>query len=356
MRRAGIVISASHNPYQDNGIKFFNHLGEKLSPKLEATIECDLQGEVSVSLAEPLGQIHHIDDACGRYVEFCKASTPYFLSLSGLKIVLDCAHGATHEVAPKIFTELGATLITLGCEPNGTNINHQVGSTSPEQLQNRVVEHQADLGIAFDGDGDRVILVDHEGHLIDGDQILYILAMDLHRKGKMHQSGVVGTQMSNLGLELALKQHDIDFVRAPVGDRHVMQALREKQWKIGGESSGHIIWLESTTTGDGIVAALQVLTVMTQLNCSLQQLIQDLTLMPQCLINVPVDSKPNRDDMAALHKAMAPLENELEGHGRVLLRPSGTEPLIRVMVEAKDGEIAQSYCKKIVDIVSHHLK
>jgi phosphoglucosamine mutase len=342
----GVVISASHNGYQDNGIKFFSSEGRKIPDEFEAMIERHLHEPLPV-MAEAIGKSEMAVDAAGRYIEFCKSAIPHFSHLSDLKIIVDCAHGATAHIAPLVFEELGAEVMSIGCQPNGLNINEDCGSTAPEKLCQAVKEHQADIGVAFDGDGDRVIMVNAQGEVVDGDEILYILAMESQRNGMLKNSGVVGTQMSNFGLEQALARHQIPFMRTSVGDRYVMEALHQKQWLIGGESSGHIIWLSSTTTGDGIVAALQVLSVMQSQKKSLQALLKDYEKAPQILINIPLKNahgdRVNISDQAwqALLQEAETWNQKLKNSGRVLLRKSGTEPLIRVMVEMITSEKSQ---------------
>lgn len=347
--QAGIVISASHNPYYDNGIKFFSSLGAKLDDEIEHAIEAELDKPMLVMESAKLGKARRIDDAAGRYVEFCKSTFPNHLDLRGIKIVLDCAHGATYHVAPPVFHELGAEVIAIGNKPNGLNINEQVGSTHPQTLQKAVLEHQADLGIAFDGDGDRVMMVDSLGHLLDGDQLLYIIALGLYAKGKL-KGGVAGTLMTNLALEHALQKHQIPFARANVGDRYVLELLNEKNWKLGGENSGHILTLDKHSSGDAIIAALQVLHVLADSGKSLTEMGASLRLYPQVLINVTTKQKldlKHADIQAAVIKA----EKTLNGAGRVLLRASGTEPKIRVMVEGQDGALVQKLAEDISDVV-----
>lgn len=347
--QAGIVISASHNPFYDNGIKFFGADGRKLSDGLEAEIERLLQEPMTMVGPSELGATYRVKDASGRYVEFCKASTPAFFDLKGMKIVVDCAHGAAYEIAPAVFLELGAEVVTIGNQPDGLNINKEVGATKPQALQKAVLEQQADVGIALDGDGDRIIMVDHLGNVIDGDEILYILAMDSKRQGKLGEGGVVGTLMSNLALEQLLKSENIPFIRTQVGDRYVMQSLHEKNWYIGGESSGHIIWLNSTTTGDGIIAGLQVLMVMREQQKSLRELLAAYQKCPQVMINLTVTDKLSSEMKQRLANLSEQLNQSLDGRGRALLRPSGTEPLVRVMVEAPDRQFAQEQAEKAVE-------
>ncbi|WP_205438841.1 phosphoglucosamine mutase [Edwardsiella tarda] len=335
---AGIVISASHNPYYDNGIKFFSIDGTKLPDEVEAAIEAELEKPLTCVESAELGKASRIVDAAGRYIEFCKSTFPNALSLSGLKIVADCANGATYHIAPNVLRELGAEVITIGTSPDGMNINKECGATDVRALQARVVAEQADLGMAFDGDGDRLIMVDHQGNKVDGDQILYIVAREALRQGKLH-GGVVGTLMSNMGLELALKQLGIPFARAKVGDRYVLETMQEKGWRMGAENSGHVIILDQTTTGDGIVAGLQVLAAMARNHMSLADLCSGMTLLPQVLVNVRFAGQNNPLQDAAVQQACVEVEQQLAGRGRVLLRKSGTEPLIRVMVEGE--ELAQ---------------
>ncbi|MCH9691179.1 MAG: phosphoglucosamine mutase [Gammaproteobacteria bacterium] len=346
--QAGIVISASHNPYQDNGIKFFNTKGSKLPDQLELEIEAAL--ELPMTTAKNLGKAWRIDDAAGRYIEFCKATAPWGYSLKGLKVVVDCANGATYHIAPKVLRELGAKVVAIGDEPDGHNINFNCGSTKPQQLQQAVLQHSADLGIAFDGDGDRVLFVDKLGAVVDGDQLLFVIAM--HRQERLGGcSGVVGTQMSNYGLELALKDRNIPFVRAKVGDRYVLEMMRERNWSLGGESSGHIVCADVTTTGDGIVSALQALRAMRDFKQPLHQLCQAMQRLPQHMINVRLNIREGVLDHADVAAAMNAAEANLAGAGRVLLRPSGTEPLIRVMVEGEDSSQVQQLAAKIAAVV-----
>lgn len=333
---AGIVISASHNPYQDNGIKFFAGDGRKLPDAVEAEIEAAIAQPLKTVESGRLGKAHRVNDADGRYIEFCKGTFGQRMHLDELRIVVDCAHGATYHIAPKVFAELGAEVATIGTSPDGLNINKEVGATNPETLRGEVLQRGADLGIALDGDGDRVIMVDHKGEILDGDQILFIIARHRQRAANLN-GAVVGTQMSNLGLEQAIRTLGLDFRRAKVGDRYIMEMLQEGGWTLGGESSGHIICLDLTTTGDGIVSALQVLEAMVRTNHSLHELKAGVTKFPQELVNVRM---PGRIDVAGLKSvqdAVRQAEAELGGSGRVLLRPSGTEPLVRIMVEGRDG-------------------
>jgi phosphoglucosamine mutase len=347
--QAGIVISASHNPYYDNGIKFFSAQGTKLPDDIEHAIEAALAQPMQVMESAQLGKAKRVDDAAGRYVEFCKSTFPNHLDLRGLKIVLDCAHGATYHVAPPVFHELGADVIAIGNQPDGLNINEGVGSTHPQALQKAVVEHQADLGIAFDGDGDRVMMVDGAGNLLDGDQLLYIIAMGLYAKGKL-KGGVAGTLMTNLALEHALQKHQIPFGRAKVGDRYVLELLQDKNWKLGGENSGHILTLDKHTSGDAIIAALQVLQSVRESGKTLQQLGADLTLYPQVLINVTTKQKLDLNQ-EAVQTAVKQAETALNGEGRVLLRASGTEPKIRVMVEGLNQSLVQAQAEQIAAVI-----
>ncbi|HEY0906025.1 MAG TPA: phosphoglucosamine mutase [Methylophilus sp.] len=347
--QAGIVISASHNPYYDNGIKFFSAQGTKLPDEIEYAIEAELAKPMQVMESAQLGKARRVDDAAGRYVEFCKSTFPNHLDLRGLRIVLDCAHGATYHVAPPVFHELGADVIAIGNQPDGLNINEQVGSTHPQALQKAVVEHQADLGIAFDGDGDRVMMVDGAGNLLDGDQLLYIIAMGLYAKGKL-KGGVAGTLMTNLALEHSLQKHQIPFGRAKVGDRYVLELLQAKNWKLGGENSGHILTLDKHSSGDAIIAALQVLQSLRESGKSLQQLGSELTLYPQVLINITTKNKLdlNQD---VIQNAVKQAETALNGEGRVLLRASGTEPKIRVMVEGLNRALVQSQAEQLAAVI-----
>jgi phosphoglucosamine mutase len=357
--QAGIVISASHNPYYDNGIKFFSAEGAKLPDAIEHAIEAELDKPMQVMESAKLGKARRIDDAAGRYVEFCKSTFPSNLDLRGLKIVLDCAHGATYHVAPDVFHELGAEIVAIGNKPDGLNINEQVGSTHPQALQKAVVEHQADLGIAFDGDGDRVMMVDAGGNLLDGDQLLYIIALGLYAKGKL-KGGVAGTLMTNLALEHALQKHQIPFARANVGDRYVLELLNEKNWKLGGENSGHILTLDKHTSGDAIIAALQVLHALKQSGKTLTQMRAELVLYPQVLINVTYQPKANQAkldlSMPQLQEAVKSAEAKLKEAGRILLRASGTEPKIRVMVEGQDAKLVQKLAEEIAEVVKKATK
>lgn len=350
---AGIVISASHNPYYDNGIKFFSSEGTKLPDSIELAIEEELDKDIECVESAELGKASRLTDAAGRYIEFCKSTFPHDLSLAGLKIVIDCAHGATYKIAPSVFKELGAELISIGVDPDGTNINAEVGATDVRALQAKVVEEKADLGLAFDGDGDRIIMVDHLGNKVDGDQIAYIIARDALRRGEL-KGGVVGTLMTNLGMENGLKQLGIPFVRAAVGDRYVMEQLLERDWRIGAENSGHVILLDKVTTGDAIVAALQVLASVIGAKMSLNELASGMTLYPQVLINVRFSGDANPLEAEAVKQAVAKAEADLGDKGRVLLRKSGTEPLLRVMVEGEDDALVNQSAQYIADIVKEN--
>lgn len=347
--QAGIVISASHNPFYDNGIKFFSAKGEKLPDEVELEIESWLDKDMECVESDQIGKTIRIDDAAGRYIEFCKGTT-HSLMLHGLKIVLDCAHGATYQVAPAVFRELGAEVISIGIEPNGLNINDQVGSTEPEALRQRVLAEKADLGIAFDGDGDRVVMVDHTGEIVDGDQLLYIIVRHARERGRL-TGGVVGTLMSNFGLELGLKELGINFVRANVGDRYVMQELSKRGWRYGGESSGHILCLDANTTGDAIVSALQVMQALSDSGESLHTWQKRMHKMPQTMINVQRAKEVNIQENTEIQAALVAAEERLAGKGRVLLRPSGTEPLIRVMVEGENPEQVKQEAEVLAKVV-----
>lgn len=347
---AGIVISASHNPYYDNGIKFFSAEGTKLPDKIEKAIEGMLDETMACNDSSHLGKAVRMSDADGRYIEFCKHTIPSGMNLSSLKIVVDCANGATYDVAPKIFKELRADVIAIGNEPNGININTDCGSTSPAQLQQAVKTHQADVGIALDGDGDRLIMVDRHGNIADGDELLYAIAMAAKENGSLN-GGVVGTLMTNLGLEHAFEREGIPFVRANVGDRYVMEQLIANDWNLGGESSGHLICLNKNTTGDGCMAALQVLAAMVSQNKQLHELVADMSKYPQTMINVRLKEKLDLDSCEPVKKAVLLAEKELAETGRVLLRASGTEPVIRVMVEGKDAAQVEKIANRIADEV-----
>lgn len=351
---AGIVISASHNPYYDNGIKFFSEQGTKLPDEIEHAIEAQMDMAMTTVDAAELGKARRIEDAAGRYIEFCKGTVSGDLSLKDLKIVVDCANGATYHIAPKVFRELGASVIEIGSSPDGININEACGATSTALLQQTVIDQQADLGVALDGDGDRLIMVDHKGEQVDGDELLFIIAMALHQKGQLN-GGVVGTLMSNFGLEQGLKHAAIPFVRAQVGDRYVLEQLLAKDWFLGGESSGHLICRQLTSTGDGIVAALQVLKAMTDANSSLHTLKSAMGKMPQTMINVRLNEKVDVLSLTEVQSAVADVESRLGERGRVLLRPSGTEPLVRVMVEGDDEAWVEGLCQELAEVVRQAL-
>jgi len=348
--KAGIVISASHNAYQDNGIKFFSSEGTKLSDSLERAIEDMIAEPMVTKSSADLGKAVRINDAAGRYIEFCKSTISSKLRLKGLKVVLDCAHGATYHIAPDVFLELGAEVVTIGDKPNGLNINDGFGATDTDALAAKVLQEQADLGIAFDGDGDRVMMIDHKGNLVNGDEILFIIARAALGGGDL-QGGVVGTLMSNLGLEVALQDLGIGFARSNVGDRYVMEMMKEKNWHFGGESSGHVICLDKTTTGDGIIAALQVVDIMIQTGISLADLRKGMTQYPQLMINVKADREKEVWNDKSVRKAVLDAEQKLADKGRVLLRPSGTEPLVRVMVEGENEDLVNSTCHDIAQEV-----
>jgi len=349
---AGIVISASHNPFYDNGIKFFSSEGTKLPDEVELAIEAELDKPMETVDSADLGKAERVNDAAGRYIEFCKSAIPERTVLHGLKIVVDCANGATYHIAPHVFEELGATVIKIAVEPNGLNINEACGATEPQELSRAVLANQAHIGIALDGDGDRLILVDHKGEVVNGDEALFIIASSMKEEDSRCASGVVGTLMSNLGMELALRDLGIPFARAAVGDRYVMELLKEKGWKLGGESSGHIICLERTSTGDGIIAALQILYVMSKTGKSLNELKQGMTKFPQTLLNVPMTGNRDVLESPQVQRAVKAVEKELGDEGRVLLRPSGTEPLVRVMVEGREGRQVEQLARQIADAVS----
>jgi len=351
---AGVVISASHNPYQDNGIKFFNGDGFKLPDEIEAHIE-KLMTDPGVEEARPtateIGQAFRIEDAKGRYISFLKSTFPKEMDLDGMKIVLDCAHGATYKVAPEVFEELGADLITVGVRPNGKNINYKCGSTYPEVTAKLVKRHKADLGIAFDGDGDRVIMVDHQGQVVDGDHIMAVCAQDLHRRGKLRRKTVVGTVMSNLGLEVALKNAGCRLLRAPVGDRYVVEAMLRGGYNLGGEQSGHLVFLDHTTTGDGILTALQLLAVMLREDKPLADLARIMEDFPQILINLRVKERRDLTTIPAARQALQAAEKRLGDKGRLLVRYSGTEPLLRVMVEGENDQEIRSVGQDLAEIL-----
>jgi phosphoglucosamine mutase len=351
---AGIVISASHNPHEDNGIKFFSGRGEKLNDDTERAIEQAFERPLQTVASKELGRVSRLVDAPGRYIEFCKRTLDPSIEFRDLKIAVDCANGATYQVAPSVLTELGGEVIRLGNKPDGLNINVDCGSTHPQALADAVVSEGAQVGIALDGDGDRVIMVDERGEVVDGDEILFIIAQSRLRR-QLLQGPVVGTLMSNLGLELALQGLDIDFYRAKVGDRYVLELLKEHGGLIGGESSGHIICLDRTTTGDGIVSALQVLEEMVATGRSLHELKQGMTKLPQHMVNVPIARGADVHDSPAVEEAVAAVEAELGNRGRVLLRPSGTEPVVRVMVEGVDAEQVVRLAKDLAGAVANTL-
>ncbi|WP_295663587.1 phosphoglucosamine mutase [uncultured Haemophilus sp.] len=347
---AGIVISASHNPYYDNGIKFFSSQGTKLPDDIEEAIEAMLDQPMDCVESADLGKASRISDAAGRYIEFCKSTFPAHLGLDGYKIVVDCANGATYHIAPNVLRELGAEVIEIGTDPNGININEKCGATDVKALQEKVLETKADVGLAYDGDGDRIMMVDHLGNKVDGDQILFIIAREALRSGQL-KGGVVGTLMSNMSLEIALKMLGVPFVRANVGDRYVLEKMVEHSWTLGGENSGHIIIADKNTTGDGIIASLAVLSAMVQHRLSLNELASAVKLFPQVLINVRFAGGENPLESEAVKAVAADVEKRLEGKGRILLRKSGTEPLIRVMVECEDGALAKQCAEEIAEAV-----
>jgi len=343
---AGVVISASHNPYDDNGIKFFSGEGAKLPDSVEQAIEREIDKPLACVASARIGKVRRIADAAGRYIEFCKSTFPSRLDLHGLKIVVDCAHGAAYHVAPPVFHELGAEVIEIGADPDGFNINDGVGATSPRALQKAVTDNCADLGIALDGDGDRLLMVDSNGRAHDGDQLLYVIARDAQRRKRLG-GGVVGTQMSNLAFECALGKLGVPFARAKVGDRYVLELLMQRGWKLGGENSGHILCLDQHTTGDGIVAALQVLRALRESRMTLARACAPVALYPQVMLNVPCkQGGPYREPPAVSH-VVKEASHALGADGRVLLRPSGTEPVVRVMVEAKSRTKAERWAKAI---------
>ena len=347
---AGIVISASYNPYYDNGIKFFSSQGTKLPDDIEEAIEAMLDQPMDCVESADLGKASRISDAAGRYIEFCKSTFPAHLGLDGYKIVVDCANGATYHIAPNVLRELGAEVIEIGTDPNGININEKCGATDVKALQEKVLETKADVGLAYDGDGDRIMMVDHLGNKVDGDQILFIIAREALRSGQL-KGGVVGTLMSNMSLEIALKMLGVPFVRANVGDRYVLEKMVEHGWTLGGENSGHIIIADKNTTGDGIIASLAVLSAMVQHRLSLNELASAVKLFPQVLINVRFAGGANPLESEAVKAVAADVEKRLEGKVRILLRKSGTEPLIRVMVECEDGALAKQCAEEIAEAV-----
>ncbi|MCZ6504167.1 MAG: phosphoglucosamine mutase [Gammaproteobacteria bacterium] len=351
---AGIVISASHNPYYDNGVKFFSGDGEKLDDEIEFAIEQELDSTMRMVESKRIGKVTRIDDAAGRYIEFCKSCFPSEYNLKGRKIVVDCAHGATYHIAPSVFRELGAQVIEIGVDPDGFNINQEVGSTTPEVLAEKVQREEADFGVALDGDGDRVIMVDHMGEVVDGDELLLIIAVWRKQCGSL-DGGVVGTLMSNFGLEKALQNEKIPFVRAAVGDRYVLAELQDRNWKVGGESSGHIICLNLTSTGDGIISALQVMAAMESLGRNLHEIKKMMEKYPQRMINVKCKQGTSIESAGPVNNAVKATEKKLNGKGRVLLRPSGTEPVVRVMVEGEDRVLVEELVKDLAEVVEQAL-
>lgn len=351
---AGVMISASHNPYQDNGIKFFSNEGFKLPDEMEIRME-DLLSSGAIEhlrpTADDIGKAYRIDDAEGRYIEFVKRSIPRDLDLQDLKIVVDCAHGAAYKVTPKVLRELGATVWVIGNEPNGVNINDQCGAVHPEQLQAEVLKRGAQIGIAHDGDADRVMFVDEAGQVVDGDHVVTMLALEMNQRGQLKQKTVVGTVMSNYGMELALAQAGITLIRTPVGDRYLLERMLAEGYNLGGEQSGHLIFLDYNTTGDGLISALQVLKLMKRSGQSLSKLAQCMTATPQVLLGVKVGSKPDLQDIPLLQEAIRSAEAKLNGSGRVLVRYSGTEPLLRVMVEGKDRAVIQIVAEELASVV-----
>ena len=349
--QAGIVISASHNSFEDNGIKFFSDNGTKLPDEVELAIEAELSKALTTVAPKSLGKASRIDDARGRYIEFCKSTVGSRLTLSGLKVVVDCANGATYDIAPAVLSELGADVVSIGTDPNGLNINDKIGSTSPAALKEKVLEVGADLGIALDGDGDRSIMVDHKGNVVDGDEMLFVIACERRRRN-IEFGGVVGTKMSNLGMELALAEREVPFARTAVGDRFVLQEMQQRGWQLGGESSGHIICHDITTTGDGIVSALQVLTAVVLTGKPLRELRGAMQKFPQTMINVRLGQDPDVSASQSVRDAVSGVEDKLQGRGRVLLRPSGTEPVLRVMVEGEDADLVARLARELADVVA----
>lgn len=348
--QAGIVISASHNPYYDNGIKFFGSDGLKLPDDVELQIEAEIDKPMTTVDSSKIGKVSRVADAAGRYIEFCKSTIPARLDFAGTKIIVDCAHGSTYHIAPHVFSEIGATVVTIGTEPNGLNINDDVGATKPSLLSQAVVNERADFGIALDGDGDRLIMVDHKGEIVNGDEILYIIAVSRLEQERLH-GPVIGTQMSNLGLEHALKGLGVNFIRSDVGDRYVMEMMLRNESTLGGESSGHIICRDKISTGDGIISALQVMDAMKNSNKNLHEIKQGMVKYPQCLVNVKINQRINLESVESLQLAKKQIEDEMKGYGRVLLRSSGTEPLIRVMVEGTDSQSVNSYAEYLADCI-----
>ncbi len=349
--QAGIVISASHNSFEDNGIKFFSDNGTKLPDEIELAIEAELSKALTTVAPKSLGKASRLDDARGRYIEFCKSTVGSRLTLSGLKVVVDCANGATYDIAPAVLSELGADVVSIGTNPNGLNINDKIGSTSPAALKEKVLEVGADLGVALDGDGDRSIMVDHQGNVVDGDEMLFVIACERRRRN-IEFGGVVGTKMSNLGMELALAEREVPFARTAVGDRFVLQEMQQRGWQLGGESSGHIICHDITTTGDGIVSALQVLTAVVLTGKPLRELRGAMQKFPQTMINVRLGQDPDVSASQSVRDAVSGVEDKLQGRGRVLLRPSGTEPVLRVMVEGEDADLVARLARELADVVA----
>ena len=349
--QAGIVISASHNSFEDNGIKFFSDNGTKLPDEVELAIEAELSKALTTVAPKFLGKASRIDDARGRYIEFCKSTVGSRLTLSGLKVVVDCANGATYDIAPAVLCELGADVVSIGTDPNGLNINDKIGSTSPAALKEKVLEVGADLGVALDGDGDRSIMVDHEGNVVDGDEMLFVIACERRRRN-IEFGGVVGTKMSNLGMELALAKLEVPFARTAVGDRFVLREMQQRGWQLGGESSGHIICRDITTTGDGIVSALQALTAVSLTDKPLMELRSAMQKFPQTMINVRLGQNHNVSASQSVRDAVSGVEAKLQGRGRVLLRPSGTEPVLRVMVEGEDADLVAQLAHELAGVVA----
>ena len=349
--QAGIVISASHNSFEDNGIKFFSDNGTKLPDEVELAIEAELSKALTTVAPKFLGKASRIDDARGRYIEFCKSTVGSRLTLSGLKVVVDCANGATYDIAPAVLCELGADVVSIGTDPNGLNINDKIGSTSPAALKEKVLEVGADLGVALDGDGDRSIMVDHEGNVVDGDEMLFVIACERRRRN-IEFGGVVGTKMSNLGMELALAKLEVPFARSAVGDRFVLREMQQRGWQLGGESSGHIICRDITTTGDGIVSALQALTAVALTDKPLMELRSAMQKFPQTMINVRLGQNHNVSASQSVRDAVSGVKAKLQGRGRVLLRPSGTEPVLRVMVEGEDADLVAQLAHELAGVVA----
>ena len=349
--QAGIVISASHNSFEDNGIKFFSDNGTKLPDDVELAIEAELSKALTTVAPKFLGKASRIDDARGRYIEFCKSTVGSRLTLSGLKVVVDCANGATYDIAPAVLCELGADVVSIGTDPNGLNINDKIGSTSPAALKEKVLEVGADLGVALDGDGDRSIMVDHGGNVVDGDEMLFVIACERRRRN-IEFGGVVGTKMSNLGMELALAKLEVPFARTAVGDRFVLREMQQRGWQLGGESSGHIICRDITTTGDGIVSALQALTAVALTDKPLMELRSAMQKFPQTMINVRLGQNPKVSASQSVRDAVSDVEAKLQGKGRVLLRPSGTEPVLRVMVEGEDADLVAQLAHELAGVVA----